>query len=44
MTAFEPETVVLRALIEDAETFRIKGVEIVSGRIEGKQVLVFQTS
>ena len=43
MTAFEPETVVLRALIEDAEGRRIKGVEFVSGRIEGKQVLVFQS-
>ena len=43
MTAFEPETVVLRALIEDADIRRIKGVEFVSGRIEGKDVLVFQS-
>ena len=43
MTAFEPETVVLRALIEDAHISRIKGVEFVSGRIENKEVLVFQS-
>ena len=43
MTAFEPETVVLRALIDDADIRCIKGVEFVSGRIEGKDVLVFQS-
>lgn len=43
MTAFEPETVVLRALICNAETRRIKGVEFVRGQIEGKDVLVFQS-
>ena len=43
MTAFEPETVVLRALITDAAPRRIKGVEFMCGRIEGHDVLVFQS-
>lgn len=43
MTAFEPETIVLRAMISDADIRRIKGVEFVSGRMEGKKVFVFQS-
>lgn len=43
MTAFEPESVALRALVADPRPCRIRGVEFVLGRIEGRRVLVFQS-
>ena len=43
MTAFEPESVALRAMISDPQPCRIKGVAFVRGRIEGRAVVVFQS-
>ena len=43
MTAFEPESAVLRALVTDPQPCTIKGVAFVRGRIEGRAVVVFQS-